>query len=47
VRRHFSQLNLLARPDGQAPQIFGRFEAGRPNELWVGDTGSVVLGSVW
>lgn len=26
-----------ARPDGQAPEAFGRFEATRPNELWVGD----------
>ncbi|WP_328806686.1 DDE-type integrase/transposase/recombinase [Streptacidiphilus fuscans] len=24
-------------PDGQPPEAFGRFEASRPNELWVGD----------
>ena len=37
VHRHFERLELLTRPDGQAPEAFGRFEADRPNELWVGD----------
>lgn len=37
VHRHLQRLELLTRPDGQAPEAFGRFEAVRPNELWVGD----------
>ncbi|MCQ8835218.1 DDE-type integrase/transposase/recombinase [Streptomyces malaysiensis] len=37
VHRHLQRLELLTRPDGQAPEAFGRFEAARPNELWVGD----------
>lgn len=37
VHRHLGRLELLTRPDGQAPPAFGRFEADRPNELWVGD----------
>uniref|UniRef100_UPI002F90C856 DDE-type integrase/transposase/recombinase n=1 Tax=Kitasatospora indigofera TaxID=67307 RepID=UPI002F90C856 len=37
VHRHFQRLELLTRPDGTAPAAFGRFEADRPNELWVGD----------
>jgi putative transposase len=37
VHRHLGRLDLLDRPDGQAPPVFGRFEADRPNELWVGD----------
>ncbi|WP_319741332.1 MULTISPECIES: DDE-type integrase/transposase/recombinase [unclassified Streptomyces] len=37
VHRHLQRLELLPRPDGQAPEVFGRFEATRPNELWVGD----------
>ncbi|MFJ9753110.1 DDE-type integrase/transposase/recombinase [Streptomyces chartreusis] len=37
VHRHLQRLELLTRPDGQAPEAFGRFEATRPNELWVGD----------
>ena len=37
VHRHFGRLDLLARPDGIPPAVFGRFEADRPNELWVGD----------
>ncbi|MER7817396.1 DDE-type integrase/transposase/recombinase [Streptomyces sp. NPDC096153] len=37
VHRHLQRLELLTRPDGQAPEAFGRFEASRPNELWVGD----------
>jgi putative transposase len=42
VHRHFVRLDLLARPDGQAPQVFGRFEADRPGELWVGDFSALV-----
>ena len=37
LQRHFERLELNTRPDGQPPQAFGRFEAGRPNELWTGD----------
>jgi putative transposase len=37
VHRHLARLDLLVRPDGQAREVFGRFEADRPNELWVGD----------
>ncbi|WP_228121192.1 DDE-type integrase/transposase/recombinase [Streptomyces fagopyri] len=37
VQRHLQRLELLSRPDGQAPEAFGRFEANPPNELWVGD----------
>ncbi|MGW6413383.1 DDE-type integrase/transposase/recombinase [Streptomyces vinaceus] len=37
VHRHLGRLELLTRPSGQAPPAFGRFEAGHPNELWVGD----------
>jgi putative transposase len=36
VQRHFRRLGLNIRPD-RAPQALGRFEAERPNELWVGD----------
>jgi putative transposase len=37
LQRHFGRLELNTRPDGRAPAVFGRFEAGRPNELWTGD----------
>jgi putative transposase len=37
VHRHLGRLDLLARPGGHPPVVFGRFEADRPNELWVGD----------
>src|SRR5271166_5705032 len=37
LQRHFARLELTTRPDGRPPQVFGRFEAGRPNELWTGD----------
>jgi putative transposase len=37
IHRHLGRLDLLDRPDGAVPQVFGRFEADRPNELWVGD----------
>jgi putative transposase len=37
VQRHFAQLGLNVRPDGRAPEAFGRFEAANVNDLWVGD----------
>ncbi|MDT3446941.1 DDE-type integrase/transposase/recombinase [Pseudofrankia sp. BMG5.37] len=37
LQRHFEALELNTRPDGSAPVAFGRFEAGRPNEIWTGD----------
>jgi putative transposase len=48
LQRHFERLEL----SGQAPaspggtQVFGRFEASRPNELWTGDAlhGPVITG---
>jgi putative transposase len=48
LQRHFERLELR----GQAPagpggvQVFGRFEASRPNELWTGDAlhGPVITG---
>jgi putative transposase len=35
--RHFERLELRTRPDGQPPEVFGRFEAEAPNVRWVGD----------
>lgn len=37
LQRHFARLGLNTRPDGHAPQAFGRFEATAPNDLWTGD----------
>jgi putative transposase len=37
VQRHFARLGLNVRPDGTAPEAFGRFEAANVNDLWVGD----------
>jgi putative transposase len=37
LQRHFVRQELLTRPDGAPPVVFGRFEAARPNELWAGD----------
>lgn len=37
VQRHFARLGLNVRPDGSAPEAFGRFEAATVNDLWVGD----------
>jgi putative transposase len=37
LQRHFVRLELATRPDGSPPPAFGRFEAGRPNEMWTGD----------
>ncbi len=39
LQRLFSRLELNAPPaDPGQQQVFGRFEAARPNELWTGDT---------
>jgi putative transposase len=45
VQRHFVRLEL-ARELAAKPQVFGRFEAGRCNELWTGDAlhGPVICG---
>lgn len=37
LQRHFVRLELTARPDGQPPRAFGRFEAEAPNQRWTGD----------
>jgi putative transposase len=37
LQRHFARLELNTRPDGMPPKVFGRFEAGQPDELWVSD----------
>ncbi len=34
--RLFHRLELMGRGAGEAPAVFGRFEAANPNELWVG-----------
>jgi len=48
LQRHFERLDLHApTPSGPAQtEVFGRFEADRPNELWVGDAlhGPVIAG---
>jgi putative transposase len=36
LQRHFERLELHAPPPTPA-QVFGRFEAARPNEIWTGD----------
>jgi putative transposase len=36
LQRHFERLELHAAPPTPA-QVFGRFEAARPNEIWTGD----------
>lgn len=45
LQRHFVRLDLPVAGRGSA-QVFGRFEADRPNELWTGDAlhGPVVAG---
>jgi putative transposase len=35
--RHFARLGLMGAAVPDAPGVFGRFEACRPNELWTGD----------
>lgn len=44
--RHFARLGLMGAAIPDAPGVFGRFEASRPNELWTGDAlhGPVVDG---
>lgn len=37
VQRHFARLGLNVRPDGRPAEAFGRFEAAKVNDLWVGD----------
>src|SRR6266487_2513459 len=37
LQRHFAGLELNRRPDGTQAGVFGRFEADKPNELWVTD----------
>jgi putative transposase len=36
LQRHFERLELRA-PAASPPEVFGRFEAGAPNQLWTGD----------
>jgi len=45
LQRHFERLELTAAAPS-TPQVFGRFEASRPNELWTGDAlhGPIVAG---
>jgi putative transposase len=48
LQRLFERLELNAPPPGEVPdRALGRFEAERPNEIWVGDTlhGPVIGGS--
>lgn len=46
LQRHFARLGLNTRPDGSAPESFGRFEAAAPGDLWTGDAlhGSQISG---
>jgi putative transposase len=46
LQRLFARLELTAPPAGPGQQVFGRFQAARPNELWTGDAlhGPVVGG---
>ena len=37
LQRHFVRLELPTGRAGHPPVVFGRFEAGRPNEMWTGD----------
>jgi putative transposase len=37
LQRNFHRLELITRPDGQPPRVFGRFEADAPNTRWTGD----------
>jgi putative transposase len=37
LQRHFTRLGLTGLAPGEAPSVFGRFEADHPNELWTGD----------
>ncbi len=46
IQRHFRRIGLTRQALTRQPRAFGRFEAGRPNELWVGDAlhGPLVVG---
>jgi len=49
LQRHFERLELRREPSVASPgaaQVFGRFEASRPNDLWTGDAlhGPVITG---
>ena len=49
LQRHFERLELSGQAQTASPggaQVFGRFEASRPNELWTGDAlhGPVITG---
>lgn len=37
VQRHFARLGLNRRPAGTGRKVFGRFEAERRNDRWIGD----------
>ena len=37
LQRWFEARELATRPDGRPPQAYGRFEAGRVNEIWTAD----------
>lgn len=37
LQRHFARLGLNTRPGGSPPEVFGRFEATAPDQLWVSD----------
>lgn len=37
LQRNFHRLELITRPGGAAPRVFGRFEAEAPNARWTGD----------
>jgi putative transposase len=37
LQRHFARLGLDRAGQARPKEVFGRFEAARPNELWVGD----------
>jgi len=37
IQRWFEARELTTRPDGRPPAAFGRFEAGRVNEIWTAD----------
>jgi transposase InsO family protein len=37
LQRNFHRLELITRPNGAAPRVFGRFEAEAPNTRWTGD----------
>ena len=46
IQRLFAQRGLNTRPDGRAPEAFGRFEAAAANDRWTGDAlhGPIIAG---